>query len=174
MGLSARRNLVALPWHQVRRIGAHLSWGLADQGMCSLTNFLLSAYIARSLGATQFGAFALAYVTYGFANNVSRGLSIEPLLVRFSGLEWKWRRATGGCTGTALLVGLCHRFRRADCGGADRRDHRTGIRRAWPDAAGLAPARQLALCLLRGGTWPSGLRQRHGSGRSFRFPCSWA
>jgi O-antigen/teichoic acid export membrane protein len=74
--------------------------------MCSLTNFLLSAYIARSLGATQFGAFALAYVTYGFANNVSRGLSIEPLLVRFSGVEWKWRRATGGCTGTALLVGL--------------------------------------------------------------------
>ena len=74
--------------------------------MCSLTNFLLSAYIARSLGATQFGAFALAYVTYGFANNVSRGLSIEPLLVRFSGVEWKWRRATGGCTGTALLAGL--------------------------------------------------------------------
>ena len=97
---------MALPWQQVRRIGARLSWGLADQGMCSLTNFLLSAYIARTLGATQFGAFALAYVTYGFAMNVSRGLSIEPLLVRFSGAEWKWRRATGGCTGTALLVGL--------------------------------------------------------------------
>jgi O-antigen/teichoic acid export membrane protein len=106
MAVSARRNPLALPWHQVRRIGAHLSWGLADQAMCSLTNFLLTAYIARSLGATQFGAFALAYVTYGFANNVSRGLSIEPLLVRFSGVEWKWRRATGGCTGTALLVGL--------------------------------------------------------------------
>jgi O-antigen/teichoic acid export membrane protein len=83
-----------------------LSWGLADQAMCSLTNFVLSAYIARSLGAAQFGAFALAYLTYGFANNVSRGLSIEPLLVRFSGAEWKWRRATGGCTGTAVLVGL--------------------------------------------------------------------
>ena len=107
MAVPAWRNRLALPWHQVRRIGTHLSWGLADQGMCSLTNFLLSAYIARSLGVTQFGAFALAYVTYGFANNVSRGLSIEPLLVRFSGLEWKWRRATGGCTGTALFVGLC-------------------------------------------------------------------
>lgn len=95
-----------MPWHQLRRIGTRLSWGLADQAMCSLTNFLLSAYIAHSLGATQFGAFALAYLTYGFANNVSRGVSIEPLLVRFSGLEWKWRRATGGCTGTALLVGL--------------------------------------------------------------------
>ena len=74
--------------------------------MCSLTNFLLSAYIARSLGAASSCAFALAYVTYGFANNVSRGPSIEPLLVRFSGVEWKWRRATEGCTGTALLAGL--------------------------------------------------------------------
>src|SRR5262249_42290769 len=61
------------------------------------------------LGATQFGAFALAYLTFGFANNVSRGVSIEPMLVRFSGVGWKWRRATGGCTGTALLVGLATR-----------------------------------------------------------------
>jgi O-antigen/teichoic acid export membrane protein len=84
-----------------------LGWGIADQAMCSLTNFLLSAYIARSLGAAQFGAFSLAYVTYGFAINASRGLSIEPLLVRFSGAERKrWQRAAGGCTGTALLVGL--------------------------------------------------------------------
>jgi O-antigen/teichoic acid export membrane protein len=98
---------VALPLQQVRRIGARLSWGLADQAMSSLTNFILTAYIARSLGATQFGAFSLAYLTYGFANNASRGLSIEPLLVRFSGPELtRWRRATGGCTGTALLVGL--------------------------------------------------------------------
>jgi O-antigen/teichoic acid export membrane protein len=75
--------------------------------MSSLTNFLLSIYVARSLGATQFGAFALAYVTYGFAINASRGLSIEPLLIRFSGTDLPtWRRATAGCTGTALLVGV--------------------------------------------------------------------
>ncbi len=98
---------MALALRQAQRVGGRLSWGLADQAMCSLTNFLLSAYIARNLGATQFGAFSLAYLTYGFANNASRGLSIEPLLVRFSGPELtRWRRATGGCTGTALLVGL--------------------------------------------------------------------
>ncbi|HTU75235.1 MAG TPA: hypothetical protein VMG38_17110 [Trebonia sp.] len=84
-----------------------MTWGITDQAMSSLTNFLLSAYVARSLGATQFGAFSLAYLTYGFALNASRGLSIEPLLVRFSGVEIRrWRRATRGCTGTALLVGL--------------------------------------------------------------------
>src|SRR3984957_5833887 len=100
MAVTARRNPLALALDQVRRIGGRLSWGLADQAMCSLTNFLLSAYIARNLGATQFGAFSLAYLTYGFANNASRGLSIEPLLVRFSGPELtRWRRATGGGPG---------------------------------------------------------------------------
>jgi O-antigen/teichoic acid export membrane protein len=107
MAATARRNPLAMVLLQARRIGGRLSWGLADQAMCSLTNFLLSAYIARTLGAEQFGAFSLAYLTYGFANNASRGLSIEPLLVRFSGPELtRWRRAAGGCTGTALLVGL--------------------------------------------------------------------
>lgn len=75
--------------------------------MSSLTNFLLSIYVARTLGAAQFGAFSLAYVTYGFAINASRGLSIEPLLIRFSGTPVPtWRRAAAASTGTALLVGL--------------------------------------------------------------------
>ena len=75
--------------------------------MSTLTNFVLSIYVARTLGAAQFGAFSLAYVTYGFAINASRGLSIEPLLIRFSGTDLRtWRRATAGSTGTALLVGL--------------------------------------------------------------------
>jgi O-antigen/teichoic acid export membrane protein len=75
--------------------------------MSTLTNFLLSIFVARTLGAAQFGAFSLAYLTYGFAINASRGLSIEPLLIRFSGTDLPtWRRATAGCTGTALLVGL--------------------------------------------------------------------
>jgi len=75
--------------------------------MSSLTNFLLSTLVARSLGAGEFGAFTLAYVTYGWANNASRGLSIEPLLIRFSATTLPvWRRATAGCTGTALIVGI--------------------------------------------------------------------
>ena len=75
--------------------------------MYTLTNFLLSIYVVRTLGAAQFGAFSLAYLTYGFAVNASRGLSIEPLLIRFSGTDLPtWRRAAAGSTGTALLVGL--------------------------------------------------------------------
>jgi O-antigen/teichoic acid export membrane protein len=84
-----------------------LGWGVADQGMSSLTNFAVSIYVVHVLGAVQFGAFSLAYVTYGFALNASRGLATDPLMVRFSGTELPtWRRAVASCTGTATLVGL--------------------------------------------------------------------
>jgi O-antigen/teichoic acid export membrane protein len=89
--------------HAVRR----MSWGLADQAVSSLTNFAVSIYVVHALGAAQFGAFSLAYVTYGFSLNASRGLATDPLMVRFSGInERTWRRAVGKCTGTATSVGL--------------------------------------------------------------------
>ena len=107
MAVVARRIPAALSWRTIRRASLRLTWGIADQAMSSLTNFLLSIFVARTLGAAQFGAFSLAYVTYGLAINASRGLSIEPLLIRFSGtapadLAARHRARTG----TALLVGL--------------------------------------------------------------------
>jgi O-antigen/teichoic acid export membrane protein len=84
-----------------------LSWGIADQGMSSLTNFAVGIYVVRTLGAAQFGAFSVAYVTYSFALNTSRGLATDPLMVRFSAVDRSaWRRAVPDCTGTALLVGV--------------------------------------------------------------------
>ena len=75
--------------------------------MCSVSNAAVSFYVARELGATQFGAFSLAYVTYSFALTGSRGLATDPLLVRFSGTHLvTWRRAVAQCTGTALVTGL--------------------------------------------------------------------
>jgi O-antigen/teichoic acid export membrane protein len=75
--------------------------------MCSLSNAAVSFYVARELGATQFGAYSLAYVTYSFALNASRGLATDPLVVRFSNAQKvTWRRAVAGSTGTALVVGL--------------------------------------------------------------------
>jgi O-antigen/teichoic acid export membrane protein len=87
----------------VRRLG----WGIADQMVSSLTNFAVSIYVIRTLGAAQFGAFSLAYVTYGFALNASRGLATDPLIVRFSSADpATWRRAVARCTGTAIVVGM--------------------------------------------------------------------
>jgi O-antigen/teichoic acid export membrane protein len=75
--------------------------------MSSISNFAVNIYIAHTLGAAQYGAFGLAYVTYGFALNASRGLATDPLLVRFSGTNLPtWRRAVTKCTGTAATVGL--------------------------------------------------------------------
>ncbi len=84
-----------------------LGWGLADQAVSSLTNAAMSIYVARELPAVQFGAFSLAYVTYAFALNASRGLATDPLTVRFSSAEYPlWRRAVASSSGTALTVGF--------------------------------------------------------------------
>jgi O-antigen/teichoic acid export membrane protein len=87
----------------VRRLG----WGVADQGISSLSNFALGLFVARSFGASNFGAFTLAYITYTVVINAARGLATDPLLVRYSGdPSRRWRNATSAATGTALAVGI--------------------------------------------------------------------
>ncbi|MGD3111631.1 hypothetical protein [Streptomyces sp. YGL11-2] len=89
-----------------RAIAGRLSWGLADQAASSMTNFAVGIYVARSLGVAAFGAFSLAWVTYGVVLNVSRGLATDPLVVRFSGVPAaSWRAAVARSSGTALGVG---------------------------------------------------------------------
>ena len=63
-----------------------LSWGLADQAVSSLVSFAVGVYVAQSLHPDEFGAFSLAWVTYGVALNINRGLGADPLAVRFSGV----------------------------------------------------------------------------------------
>ncbi|UNO43424.1 hypothetical protein [Streptomyces sp. MST-110588] len=89
-----------------RALVGRLSWGLADQAASSMSNFVVGIYVARSLGVTAFGAFSLAWVTYGVVLNVSRGLATDPLVVRFSGVpDASWREAVARSSGTALGVG---------------------------------------------------------------------
>ena len=103
----ARTRRIAATWPRVRLAARRLGWGVADQGMSSITNFAVNIYIARELGAVEYGAFALAFVTYAFALNASRGLSTDPLLVRFSATDpTTWRRAVASSTGTATVTGL--------------------------------------------------------------------
>ncbi len=98
--VAERKGLVA---RALRRLG----WGVADQAMSSLSNSFISIYAARSLPAAEFGAFSLAYVTYAFALNASRGLATDPLVVRFSGADRPtWQRAVASSSGTAAVVGL--------------------------------------------------------------------
>ena len=93
--------------HGVVQAARRLGWGVADQGISSLSNFALGLFVARSFGASNFGAFTLAYITYTFVINAARGLATDPLLVRYSGdATRRWRRATSAATGTALIVGV--------------------------------------------------------------------
>jgi O-antigen/teichoic acid export membrane protein len=90
-----------------RGIAKRLSWGLGDQAVSSISNFIVGLVVARELGVTAFGVFSLAWVTYGVILNVSRGLTTDPLVVRYSGVSTEdWREATARATGTALLVGV--------------------------------------------------------------------
>lgn len=91
----------------LRRVARRFGWGLADQAMSSMSNAAVSFYVARELGAADFGAFSLAYVTYSFALNASRGLATDPLVVRYSTADKdRWRAAIAQSSGTALMVGL--------------------------------------------------------------------
>jgi O-antigen/teichoic acid export membrane protein len=89
------------------REGRAYGWGLADQALSSLTNFLLGILVARSLSPASFGIFSIAFATYIFALGVSRALSIEPLVIRYStATPSSWRRAVAGATGMAGCVGI--------------------------------------------------------------------
>jgi O-antigen/teichoic acid export membrane protein len=98
---------VAVKKSRFRGMALRLGWGLADQAVSSLSNFAMTIYAARSLTAAQFGAFSLAYVTYSFALNASRGLATDPLMVRFNGARRPaWLQAVAGSSGTAALAGF--------------------------------------------------------------------
>lgn len=87
----------------VRRV----SWGFGDQALSSLTNFGVGVLVARTVGADDFGAFSLAFVTYTVALITSRALASEPFLSRHSATnEEDWRAAARGSSGIALLVSL--------------------------------------------------------------------
>jgi O-antigen/teichoic acid export membrane protein len=95
------------PRNAARATARRLGWGLGDQAVSSITNFVLGVVVARSLGAASFGAFSLAWATYGVVLNISRGLATDPLMVRYSGsADARWRGAVGRAGSTALAVGL--------------------------------------------------------------------
>jgi O-antigen/teichoic acid export membrane protein len=92
---------------RMRQVARRAGWGVADQALSSLTNFAVGVFVARQLGPAEFGAFSLAFATYLFALNGSRGLATDPLTVRFSDVPVaSWRHAAAAATGTAAAVGV--------------------------------------------------------------------
>ena len=83
------------------------AWGVGDQVFSSLTNFGLNILIARSLGASAFGAFSLAFSIFVIAISISRAFTSEPLVVRFSSSSrLEWARGAAKASGLSVLLGV--------------------------------------------------------------------
>lgn len=92
---------------RIARFATRIGWGLADQGLSSLTNFVLGVVVARTVGLTEFGAFGLAFAGYQIVVGLSRAVTAQPLLIRYSGVPTSdWRRGVAAATGIALLIGV--------------------------------------------------------------------
>lgn len=88
-------------------LARRLGWGVGDQALSSLTNFLLGVAVARTADPIGFGAFGVVFATFLLVLNASRALVSDPLLVRHSGADPQhWRRAVAACTGTAVSIGI--------------------------------------------------------------------
>src|SRR5437867_2144739 len=94
-------------WTRVARLASRVGWGVADQGLSSLTNFVLGIFIARTVGLADFGAFSLAFAAYSIVTAFSRAISAQPIVIRYSGVSTEaWRRGTADGTGMSLLLGI--------------------------------------------------------------------
>ena len=95
----SRRKLLSV----LRRGG----WGVADQALSSLSNFVVGIAVARELGTQEFGAFSLAFTTYLLVLNLSRAVASEPLMVRYSAAASDSQRDAGAdSTGIAVVLGI--------------------------------------------------------------------
>ena len=88
-------------------VGRRAGWGVADQGLSSLTNFALGIAVAREVSSAEFGAFGITYATFLVVMGISRSVGTDPLAVRFSASsEREWRIGSTAATGSALAVGI--------------------------------------------------------------------
>ncbi len=67
--------------------------------------------MARTVGPRDFGAFTLAFATYVVALSVTRAISAEPLLVRYSKTDRQtWQDGVGAASGLGLAFGILAAF----------------------------------------------------------------
>src|ERR1700679_2383760 len=55
-------------------------WALSDQALVSGANFLTFALLARALGVSEFGVFALSWAMVLLANSVQMALIVSPMM----------------------------------------------------------------------------------------------
>lgn len=82
-------------------------WALLDQGISSVSNFLLLILALRSSTAAEAGAFGLTYTTFFLLLMLGRAVSGDPMNVRHvSESRERWRISAGHALGAALSASL--------------------------------------------------------------------
>jgi O-antigen/teichoic acid export membrane protein len=90
------------------RLLRRVSWNLVDQGLSAASNFALAIIVARSVSATEFGAFSIAFLVYGIAVAATKSMVGQPLQMKFSGVDGNvQRRAVSSAFGFVVPLGLC-------------------------------------------------------------------
>lgn len=92
-------------------IRSRISWSVLDQGLSSLTNFVLIVVVANSVDQAGFGAFGLALAAFQFSIAGVRAIVGEPLAVRHADappdvFADRAEEAAGTGIATGLAVGL--------------------------------------------------------------------
>lgn len=80
---------------------------IADQGINSFSNFIVSVVVARNLSADDFGAFSLALATCLIVITLCRAFTGDVLLIRYSGIRGTdTYQSAGRALGAAFAVGV--------------------------------------------------------------------
>jgi O-antigen/teichoic acid export membrane protein len=92
---------------EVRRPKARAAWTILDQTLSSASNFALAVIVARHVGTSEYGVFAIGFTIYALTLGVSRAFATDPLVVRFSHKSVNDQREEAGtAAGTAILFGV--------------------------------------------------------------------
>jgi O-antigen/teichoic acid export membrane protein len=83
------------------------AWAIVDQMLSSASNFALAVIVARRVSTTEYGVFAIGFTIYVLALGVSRAVSTDPLMVRFSDRPAiDQREEARTAAGTAIIFGV--------------------------------------------------------------------
>jgi O-antigen/teichoic acid export membrane protein len=89
--------------------GRRIGWVVVDQAVASLTNFVLTLIVARSVTGSAFGAFGIAFVMAMLAITVVRGAVAQPLTIRArlgSSDGSATRRDVSDALGATVVIGV--------------------------------------------------------------------
>lgn len=89
------------------RLLSKVGGNVFDQALAALSNVVLSVVVARSVDASGFGSFSMAYLVYGMAFASMKSVVGQPLQIRFSSASSaELNRRMGEGAGTTLTISL--------------------------------------------------------------------